>query len=468
MTRLVWNVGAYRLSLAAVVASTFLSMLAYSGPLGNVVALSRALGTSPAGTAWILASMSVGLAVSLLAAGVVADEIGHRRVFGIGAAVFAVANLACALAPSGAVFVGARIVVGLGATGMVATGLGLVAAVTAHERQQSTTATWWSVAMGSGIALGPIMTGLFDLWGGWRAFYAVLAATGLVLWRVTGLLPCDQRAAGRVHRRFDIVGFALLTTALGSLVTAIVQVRVGATTSATAMFLLAAALTVGLVVSQRARDTALLDTELFRHPRFLAANLASFGTGLGVIAAMSFACSFFVLGINATTLQAGVLLAAWSGTSAVAALVLSHVISAATSGTGQLVGGLVGVAAGLVLLSRTPEHAEPLRFLPGLVVAGIASGLLNTGLARESVASVPRGNAAMGTGANNTARYIGSSIGVTIASAVAAGSTMPAHGWNNIAMLAAVTSLGCAVLVAGLAFSSSTPTPTGNPERRPR
>ncbi|WP_289232477.1 hypothetical protein [Barrientosiimonas endolithica] len=64
-------------------------MVAYAGPLGNAVTLSAALDASAAGTTWVLASMSVGLAVTLLAAGVVADALGRARVFALGAMVFA-------------------------------------------------------------------------------------------------------------------------------------------------------------------------------------------------------------------------------------------------------------------------------------------------------------------------------------------------------------------------------------------
>jgi Major Facilitator Superfamily len=310
-------------------------------------------------------------------------------------------------------------------------------------------ATWWSVAMGGGIALGPIVTGLLDLAGAWRAFYAVLAAAGLVMWLVTGRLPGHLHASRRHAPRLDVVGFVLVTAALASLVTAIVEIRGGAPTAANMLFVIAGVLVVGFLVSQRIGKATLVDPRLIRHGRFLAATSAAFGTGIGVIATMSFACTFFVLGLGTSTLTAGLLLAAWSGTSALAALVFAR-LSAVTSGAVQLIGGLVGTAAGLALLAGMSAQSGPIHLLPGLVVAGIASGLLNTGLAREAVASVPAGNAAMGTGANNAARYIGSSIGVTIASVVAAGRDGLLGGWNEVVMLAAAASLACAVVVAVL------------------
>ena len=49
-----------------------------------------------------------------------------------------------------------------------------------------------------------------------------------------------------------------------------------------------------------------------------------------------------------------------------------------------------------------------------MVIAGVATGLLNALLGREAVASVGADRAAMGSGANNTARYLGAAVGITL------------------------------------------------------
>lgn len=447
----------YGSAVAVVAGSTLLAMLAYAGPLGNVVTLSRALRSSPAGSTWILASMSMGLAVTLLAAGVIADDIGRRRVFGLGAVLFAAANAACALADSTPVFVIARIVAGVGATGMIATGLGLVAAVSEHPGHRAATATAWSVAMGTGIAGGPLLTGLLDRVDAWRWFYWLLAIGGLTIWAGCRWLPAQigpapgTSAQSTPRRRFDLVGFALLTAFLTAAVTAIVEVRVGRSKVAVALGIVAAVLLGAFTVSQLVGSVRLVEPRLFADRRFVGATVAGFATGVGVIATMSFACTFMVAGLGLSTLQAGALLASWSATSAVAALLFSR-RAARLTGTTQLVVGLVGVAIGLALLTGMSAGSSAVALLPGMLVAGIASGLLNTGLAREAVASVPADNIAMGTGANNTARYLGSSIGVSVASVIA-GHGAGATGWDRDAWLGAAVSVICAALVAGVALT---------------
>lgn len=447
----------YGSAIAVVAGSTLLAMLAYAGPLGNVVTLSRALRSSPGGSTWILASMSMGLAVTLLAAGVIADDIGRRRVFGLGAVLFVAANAACALADSTLVFVIARIAAGVAATGMIATGLGLAAAVSENARHRAATATAWSVAMGAGIAGGPLLTGLLDRVHAWRGFYWLLALGGLAIWAGCRWLPAQivpVRGAGdrlAPRRRFDLVGFALLTALLTAAVTAIVEVRVGRSATAIVLGIVTVVLLGAFVVSQWVGSARLVEPRLFGDRRFVGATVAGFATGIGVVATMSFACTFMVAGLGLSTLQAGAMLASWSATSAVAALLFSR-RAARLTGTTQLVVGLVGVAVGLALLTDMSAGSSAVALLPGMLVAGVASGLLNTGLAREAVASVPADNVAMGTGANNTARYLGSSIGVSVASVIA-GHGAAAAGWDRDAWLGAAASVICAALVAGLALT---------------
>ncbi len=110
---------------------------------------------------------------------------------------------------------------------------------------------------------------------------------------------------------------------------------------------------------------------------------------------------------------------AWSGPSVVTALAARR-LPVAWSGRARMSAALVVIGAGQLLLWHIVPGDGAARFVPGLLVAGVGSGVLNAALGRESVASVPAGQGGLGSGANNTARYLGSALGVTIVSVVAA------------------------------------------------
>jgi hypothetical protein len=84
------------------------------------------------------------------------------------------------------------------------------------------------------------------------------------------------------------------------------------------------------------------------------------------------------------------------------------------------------------------------RLLPGFLISGVGSGLLNAALPLVAVESVPATRAAMGSGAQQTFRYIGSCAGVALTIAIVTSTGGLAHG----ADIAIAVSSGLA-LVAG-------------------
>lgn len=429
-------------------ASTLVAMLAYSGPLGNAPSLLGALAAAPSASTWILSSMSLGLAVSLLSLGALADDFGRRRVFTLGAWLFAAGSAVCGVANGATLFVVGRLVEGVGAAGMIATGLGLVAAATHHAGHRATAASWWGASMGAGVALGPLLTGMLDLGGQWRLFYWLLVAAGTGVALAAPRLFSETTTVAR--GRVDTAGLTTMTGGLGLLVVALVEARQGDGVVAGACAVPALLLIAGFVATQLRGRNPMLDVTLFRCPAFVAATVAALATGGGVIALMSYACSFLVTGMHLTTLEAGVLLTVWSGTSVVSA-VLSRLVLPRLTGQSYLAIGLVGAGGGMLLLTALSTTSTPWRLVPGLLVAGLASGILNAGLGRQAVASVPAERAALGTGTNNTARYVGASIGVTIVSILAAdpggGRADLATGWNQATLVAAGVSVAGAVVV---------------------
>ncbi|HRD60962.1 MAG TPA: hypothetical protein PL137_08670, partial [Nocardioides sp.] len=66
--------------LVPVALGTALVLVTYVTPIATIPATAADLGAGPVARAWILSSMSVGLAGLLLASGVIGDALGRRRV----------------------------------------------------------------------------------------------------------------------------------------------------------------------------------------------------------------------------------------------------------------------------------------------------------------------------------------------------------------------------------------------------
>ena len=391
--------------------------------------------------------MSIGLGAALLSTGTVSDDFGRRRTFAAGLLVLAVGSVAAAVAPGTLVFVLARLVQGVGGAAAVASSLGIIAATYPPGPERAAASGVWGASVGAGIAVGPLMTAGFDRVLSWRDAYWVVGLASLVV--AVAALRAVAESRSEHRQPLDLPGLVLLAGGMSALLAALVEGRQDWTSPVVLALAVGAAVLLGAFVLVERRTAApMLDLGLFRHPPFVAATVAALATGGGIIALLSYLSGFVGLALHVPALGAAGLMLLWSVTSVVTAL-LARRIPARVSGRAQLAAGLLGVAVGQLGLWHLSPADGWQRFVPGLLVAGVASGVLNAALGREAVASVPPGRGSVGSGANNTARYVGSALGVTVVSVIAAATT-PAglvDGWNRAVLVTAAVSLVGALVV---------------------
>jgi MFS family permease len=165
--------------------------------------------------AWVLTSFNLVLAVAAVPAAYVARR-RPRETFAAGVAVFAAASLACGLAPSFGVLVGARSVQAVGAALIVTSALDLLSVV--RGRDEGALRVW--VAAGVlGAALGPAAGGVLTQLLGWESIFLAQVPLALVL-----LLALRGTTARRIPApagRPSIAANAALLLVAGGLVAAL-------------------------------------------------------------------------------------------------------------------------------------------------------------------------------------------------------------------------------------------------------
>ena len=437
-------------TLAVVSVSTLLVLATFVTPLATGGRTATAFGTGAAGQAWLLSAMSVGLAAALLVAGAVADQIGRRRVFAGGLGLLAVGAVASGAAGSTGGFLAGRLLEGVGGAAVLACAMGLISAAFPLGPARARAAAVWGASVGAGTGLGGLLAVAVDTGEGWRGSYLVTAVLAVVLAGAARLLLLP--AAPLTRRRIDVVGPLLLVAAVTCLLVGLVQTRSGGGPGPVLLFLLlGAVLAVAFVLAERRVAAPLIDLSLFQVPGFVAAAVGAFVTGAAVVGVMSFLATVVQRALGESLLAVTLLVLVWSVVSTVTALAVRLI--PALDGRILLAAGLALSAAGLAALAVLADGASGNRLLPGLVVLGVGYGAANAALGRESVAHVPADRAAMGSGANNTARYLGAAIGVTLVVLVTV-SGAPADtaagltgGWNTAALGAAGVSAAGALAV---------------------
>src|SRR6267143_1318844 len=102
-------------TLVAVAIGLFMIMLDNTVVNVALPSIQRDLGIGLSELEWIVTGYALTFAAFMLTGGKLADLIGRRSIFVVGLVVFSLASLACGLADSGNVLIGARIVQGAGA-----------------------------------------------------------------------------------------------------------------------------------------------------------------------------------------------------------------------------------------------------------------------------------------------------------------------------------------------------------------
>src|SRR5919197_5927573 len=110
-------------TLVAVCAATF--MLLVDITIVNVAlpSIQRSLDASFTDVQWVVDAYAVTLAAAMLTAGSIADLLGRKKLFVAGVAVFTLASLLCAVAPSPVFLNLSRALQGIGGSIMFATSL---------------------------------------------------------------------------------------------------------------------------------------------------------------------------------------------------------------------------------------------------------------------------------------------------------------------------------------------------------
>ena len=111
------------------VSFALLFMVMLDNTVVNVAALDPAGPRDrPVGHQWTVNAYALTFAVLMLTGGKLADFLGRRRIFIAGLVVFTASSLACGLATSGEMLIGARTVQGIGAALMMPATLSIISA----------------------------------------------------------------------------------------------------------------------------------------------------------------------------------------------------------------------------------------------------------------------------------------------------------------------------------------------------
>ncbi len=268
---------------------------------------------------WLFSGYLLAVTVTLPVYGKLSDTFGRKPVLIVGAALFLLGSLLCALAWNMAALIAFRIVQGLGGGALQGTVQTLAADLYPLEerpRIQARLSTVWAVSAVAGPGLGGVLAAYAD----WRWIFLVNLPIGAVaLWLIVRHLHEPKRApdpeSPATRARVDWAGALAVFACGGVLLTALVQGGVAwpwLSGPSLALFGTGLALVAVVVVVERRAAEPIIPGWVWRRRTIAAVNLALGALGLLMVAPTVFLPTYAQSVLGLAPMTAGFVLSVWT------------------------------------------------------------------------------------------------------------------------------------------------------------
>jgi EmrB/QacA subfamily drug resistance transporter len=406
-------------------------------------------GASLASMSWILSGYAIVFAALLVPAGRWADAFGRKRAFLLGLGIFVFASAGCAVAPTVALLIAARLVQAAGGALMLPTSLGLMLPeFGAHERH--TAIGVWAATGGIAAAAGPPLGGLLVQLD-WRWVFLVNVPVGLagLLFGARTLSEHREVDGGRP----DLLGAGALILAIGALVVAIVKGQEWGWGSTRTLVLLAApAFLLPAIWWRSERHIApIVEPAMLRVRTFglaVGASVLFFG-GFG---AMLLAGVLFLTTVwHESVLSAGLMLFPGPATAALFSVPSARLGARVGYRIPGIAGALLFAAGSLFYITQTGDRPAYLtEYLPGMAITGAGVGLVIPTLTGAGASSLAPERFATGAAVLTMGRQIGAALGVAVLVAVLGTTARTAADFHTAWLITVAGALAAGAALAAL------------------
>lgn len=429
-------IGLLVLSLALAIIIIDTTLLNVS--LGSII---KDLNTDLQGIQWVITLYALVLASFTITGGRLGDFFGRRKMFVIGAIIFAAGSFLASISHSLSTMIyGEAIIEGFGAALMMPATASLVLANFKGRERAIAFGVWGGVA-GAASAIGPILGGWLTSAYSWRWGFRINIVVALIV-LIGAYLFLNESVDSKEKRQLDWVGVILSSTGLLALVFGIIQSATYGWWRAKAVFEVAGnqypmpfglsitpiSIILGLilltifVVFERHREdsgkTPLVSIGIFKNWQFSSGLLTLMVMSLS-LTGLIFALPVFFQGVKGQdAFHTGMSLLPLSISLFFASPFAVFLVKYTTPkrivqlGLGLTVLGVIIIRSGI-----TVSGASSVLFW-GLVIFGISMGFVQSQINNIALSAVDVQQAGEASGISSTTRQLGSSFGSAVIGAI--------------------------------------------------
>jgi EmrB/QacA subfamily drug resistance transporter len=367
---------------------------------------------------WVINGYSVVFGVLIITGGRLADQFGRRRVFMIGASIFAVFSLLGGLAPTIELLIACRALMAVGGAMVWPAVLGMTYAILPDERASLAGGLILGVA-GLGNAVGPLLGGALTDGISWRwVFFLNLPIAAFAMLITRRNVPADPGTGAQSG--IDYQGIATLSAGVVAILVALDQGSVDGYSSPAivASLVVGVLLLCAFVVVERGQGArALVPADVMRQQQFVVACAVVLLMSAIFFAALLYLPQFMEkeLGFSAVEAGAGLL-----------PMMLVFALMSFSSGTlydklgarTVVSAGAALLGLGIFMLSFLEAGWDYVALVPGMVVLGLGIGLFYSSITTAAVTSLDASRSSLAGGIVYMCQVAGGALGLGINTAI--------------------------------------------------
>jgi EmrB/QacA subfamily drug resistance transporter len=367
---------------------------------------------------WVVNAYVLVFGMLIITGGRLADMLGRRKIFFVGAAFFAAFSLVGALAPNALVLIGARVGMGIGGALMWPAVLGMTFAALPPERAGLAGGLVLGVA-GIGNALGPLLGGVLTDELSWRAIFWVNIP--VAVFAVVAIAKFVHQPPVEVtERRIDYVGIAAVSGGLVAILLGLDQAVDWGWTDARvlAMFGLGIALLAAFaVIERRMGEAALIPPDVIANRPFRAACLTVLMISAVFFSVILYVPQLMEKVLDFSALKAGVGMLPMLAVFAVVAFIAGRLYDR-LGGRHVIIAGTALLAAGPLVITLFGPDSGYAALVPGLVLTGVGAGLFYPSITTAAVTMLVAARSSLAGGITYMFQIAGGAMGLGLCTAL--------------------------------------------------
>ena len=371
------------------------------------------LGATQDQISWVLTSYIVAAAIFMPLTGFLSDRLGRKRLFTWSVAGFTLTSMLCGAAQNLEQIVFFRLLQGICGAALVPLSQSILLDTYPKEKHGSAMAMW-GVGVMIGPILGPLLGGWLTEYYNWRWVFYINVPLGVLTW--FGITAFVKETPLNTDRRFDLMGFAFLSLAIGALQMMLdrgetlnwftsPEIILECALAGTALYL--------FIVHIFTHPKPFIEPELFKDRNFSVGLIFIFIVGIILLATIALLPPFMQVLMGYPVLDVGQILAP-RGIGTMIAMLLVGKLSGKVDPRYKIGSGILLISFSLWEMTWYTTETTAATLIRNGMIQGFGLGFVFVPLSTVTFSTLAQKYRNEGTALFSLMRNIGSSIGISV------------------------------------------------------